>query len=190
MGQSGRADQDAGSYLATEGGPGAQRGPESSVQRPRAQRGARARHGVLPRKVRERVGFVMCRLAAVIRRLFEAGIARSGLSLREHSILCCLEEHGGSFQMEVAARTGIDRSDLCAPLARLAERQLISFELCESDLRKLSWRVSSLGRDSIAEVERELNRVETELFEILDAREREALHASLLRLLRFGERLA
>jgi DNA-binding MarR family transcriptional regulator len=128
-----------------------------------------------PVGLRNRVSFVIWRMAILLRRRGSKRLAKLGLAPHHYAILSCLEERGTCCQAALCERTGIDRSALTAPIDALLDRELIGREVDEADRRRDDIRLTAAGARILERAERALNEVEDELLRDLSAQERVAL---------------
>jgi DNA-binding MarR family transcriptional regulator len=130
---------------------------------------------MVPEALRRRTGFVIGRLALLMRRRSAARLSSFGLTMHSYAVLCCLAEFGRLSKKDIAARTGIDPSDLVPLLGALQEEIRISCDQDETDGRRDEVRIASIGMRLMVGASQALDELEAELFRGLSAEERTVL---------------
>lgn len=97
------------------------------------------------------------------------------------SVLATLAESGPVSQAELGRRCGLDRSDITAVLAELAEAGWVDREPDPADRRRNTVRVTAAGRRRLQALDRLVAKAQEELLAPLDAEERDALVRLLTR---------
>jgi MarR family transcriptional regulator, lower aerobic nicotinate degradation pathway regulator len=118
---------------------------------------------------------VIARLALLMRQRSAARLASFSLTLQSHAVLCCLAEYGRLSQKEIAARTGVDPSDLVPLLGVLQDQIRIFCDQDEADGRRDEVRITDRGTRLMVRASRALDEVEAELFRGLSSQERAVL---------------
>ena len=144
---------------------------------------ARFRFEMVPQTLRRRIGFVLGRLALLIRQGSAASLASLGLTMKSYAILCCLAEYGSCSQQGIAARIGIDPSDLVPLLQTLVEQGVISQEPDDADGRRDSVEITGRGRRLVLQATTILDALEDELLRALSMHERDNVCALAARVL-------
>jgi DNA-binding MarR family transcriptional regulator len=134
-----------------------------------------------PEALRRRTGFVIGRLALLIRQRSAARLSSFGLTMHSYAVLCCLAEYGRLNQKDIAARTGIDPSDLVPLLDALQEEIRIFCDQDDADARRDEVRLAGGGRRLIARASQALDEVEAELFRGLSTQEQAVLRELAVR---------
>ena len=130
---------------------------------------------MVPEALRRRTGFVIGRLALLMRQRSAARLASFSLTLQSYAVLCCLAEHGRLSRKDIATRTGIDPSDLVPLLGALQQEIRIFCDQDETDHRRDELRITGVGTRVLARASQVLDEVEAELFRGLSAQERTVL---------------
>jgi DNA-binding MarR family transcriptional regulator len=130
---------------------------------------------MVPEALRRRTGFVLGRLALLIRQRSAARLSSFALTMQSYAVLCCLAQFGRLSQKDIAARTGVDPSDLVPLLGALQEEIRIFCDQDEADGRRDEVRISDGGTRLMARASRALDEVEAELFRGLSSHERALL---------------
>jgi DNA-binding MarR family transcriptional regulator len=130
-----------------------------------------------PEALRQRTGFVIGRLALLMRQRSAARLGELGLTMRSYAVLCCLAEFGRLSQKDIAARAGIDPSDLVPLLDELQGQLRVFCEQDDADCRRDEVRTSGVGTRLLARASRALDEVEAELLGALSSEEQAVLRA-------------
>ena len=135
-----------------------------------------------PRELVASTLFLLKRLGfAAKERGFEAYEA-AGLHPYHHAILAVLDEEDRETQGEIADALGYDRGQLVGLLDELEDMGLVERERDKQDRRRQIVRATPAGRRALTKARALAESLDAEFLAPLDAREREQLHALLLRL--------
>ena len=134
-----------------------------------------------PEALRRRTGFVIGRLALLMRQRSADRLSRFALTMQSYAVLCCLAEFDRLSQKEIAARTCIDPSDLVPLLVALQEQIRIFCDQDDADCRRDEVRISGVGLRLLARASHALDEVEAELFHDLSVQERAVLRELVAR---------
>lgn len=138
---------------------------------------------MVPEALRRRTGFVIGRLALLIRQRSTVRLSELGLTMHSYAVLCCLAEFGRLSQRDIAARTGIDPSDLVPLLCALQEEIRVSCDQGELDGRRDEVRIVGGGTRVMVRASLALDEVESELFRGLSFQEQAVLRQLAARVL-------
>ena len=144
------------------------------------------RFEMAPQALRGRTGFVISRLALLIRQRSAARLSRFSLTMQSYAVLCCLADCGRLSQKDIAARTGIDPSDLLPLLDALQEEIRVFCEQDDADCRRDDVRISGIGVRLLARASQALDEVEAELLCALSVQERALLRELAARVVAKG----
>ncbi|MFJ9690528.1 MarR family winged helix-turn-helix transcriptional regulator [Kitasatospora sp. NPDC101183] len=108
-------------------------------------------------------------------------LAERGLRLWDMAVLAALADFGPQAQRDLVGRLGIDPSDLAKVADQLAVAGYVERARDAADRRRVSVSVTPAGRALLAELDGLARAVQEEVLAPLDAGEREALQALLLR---------
>jgi DNA-binding MarR family transcriptional regulator len=126
--------------------------------------------------------FLLKRLGWAIKdRTFEAFEA-AGESPYHHAVLAVLDEGAVETQAAIADALGYDRSHVVRLLDELEERDLVVRKRDPDDRRRHVVKMTADGRKALAKLRTIVSRLEDRFLAPLDAGERDALHALLVRL--------
>ena len=120
-------------------------------------------------------------LVRVGRRAGEAGWTGGGLRLRHLAALRVIGGHGPMTQHAVALALSLDPSNVVGLLNELEERGLTVRRRDPDDRRRHIVELSAAGSRQAAEASARLERVEDQLFGVLNAEERHTLYTLLSR---------
>jgi DNA-binding MarR family transcriptional regulator len=107
---------------------------------------------------------------------------RSGLSPYHHAVLVVLDEGSRDTQGSIADALSYDRGQLVGLLDELEEEELVERRRDPKDRRRHTVRLTSEGKRALTKLRTLASGLEDEFLAPLDEREREKLHALLLRL--------
>lgn len=136
----------------------------------------------LPRELLDRSGFLLVRLGLAFKARALAEMTEVGFSQYHYSVLALLDEQPQETQAAIADTIGLDRSQLVRVLDSLEDRGLITRHRDRTDRRRHTVSVTASGRRQLQRLRATIDRLEDELLAPLDRRDRETLHALLLRL--------
>jgi DNA-binding MarR family transcriptional regulator len=94
------------------------------------------------------------------------------LTKQQFTVLAALEHNEGVSQTALVEMTGIDRSTLAEMVRRMLERELLSRERTEDDMRANAVAITQLGRKALRAARSASDRAERALLETLPAGER------------------
>jgi len=104
-----------------------------------------------------------------------ARLSSFGLTMSSYAVLCCLAEFGRLSQKDIAARTGVDPSDLSPLLDVLQEQIRIFCDQDEADGRRDEVRTTDRGTRLMVRASQALDELEADLFRGLSSQERAVL---------------
>lgn len=136
----------------------------------------------LPPELLARSGFLLIRLGLQHKARAMEQLGHEGFSQYQYSVLAMLDERPRETQAAIADSLGVDRSQLVRILDGLEDRGLVTRLRDRSDRRRHTVNLTAAGRRHLRRLRDTIDRVEDELLSPLDARDRETLHALLLRL--------
>jgi DNA-binding MarR family transcriptional regulator len=134
------------------------------------------------RELIENTGFLLKKLGFAIKERSYEAYKETGLTPQHHAVLSLLEEGSCGAQGTIADRLGYDRSQLVGLLDDLEERGYVVRKRDSDDRRRHLVHVTPEGKEALRELRAIGKGVEKEFLAPLDAEDRQALHALLLRL--------
>ncbi len=126
--------------------------------------------------------FLLKRLGFLAKEQGMAAYERTGLGPYHHAILVALDEGAPETQGAIADALGYDRGQLVGLLDELEEQGLVERRRDPNDRRRHLVRLTPDGRRALGRLRTLARRLENDLLTPLDERERQELHALLLRL--------
>jgi DNA-binding MarR family transcriptional regulator len=126
--------------------------------------------------------FVLSKASVEARRRVGEHLGAVGLDRWRFAVLTTLAETGAVSQREIAARLGVDPSDLVDVMAGMHDDGLVERLRDPSDRRRYQVTLTTAGRAMIKRMATVMAAANEEIFAPLDERERRELHR-LLRLL-------
>jgi DNA-binding MarR family transcriptional regulator len=136
----------------------------------------------LPEELVASNAFLLKRLGYAAKGQAMGAYERTGLNPYHHAVLAVLQEGSRETQGAIADALGYDRGQLVGLLDELEERGLVERRRDPSDRRRHLVRLTRDGRRELGRLRTLAGRLDDELLAPLDEREREQLHALLLRL--------
>ncbi len=132
-------------------------------------------------KVMDNLGFLIVDSARQLRAAFERRITQAGLGLTpgEARALLNIASAGGSRQLDIASRMGVEPMTLCAYLDKLQALGLIERQQCSADRRAKRINLTSASEDMIASIRKELNFIVAQATEGLNDEQNRVLRESL-----------
>lgn len=131
----------------------------------------------------KRPGYLIRRLHQVHYALFFEECDGFGITPVQYGLLTILSGNPDSDQISLAQALGIDRTNVADVLSRLAQRGLIDRTRSTEDKRMVLARLTSEGEKLVAAMHPAMSRAQERLLDTLDAEERDAFLATLLKLL-------
>ncbi|WP_371515552.1 MarR family winged helix-turn-helix transcriptional regulator [Kitasatospora sp. NBC_01300] len=125
--------------------------------------------------------YLLSRIGRTARGRLAEQLAERGLRLWDMAVLAALADFGPHAQRDLVQRLGIDPSDLAKVADQLAAAGYVERVRDPADRRRVSVSVTDAGRALLAELDARARAVQDEVLAPLDARERQLLHALLLR---------
>ncbi|WP_370414117.1 MarR family winged helix-turn-helix transcriptional regulator [Streptomyces fradiae] len=125
--------------------------------------------------------YLVSRVGKTARGRLAARLARRELRLWDMAVLAALADFGPHAQRELVVRLGVDASDMTKVIDQLAAAGWVERARDPRDRRRVSVSLTPEGRTALAELDAEARAVQDEVLAPLDADERRALHALLLR---------
>jgi DNA-binding MarR family transcriptional regulator len=135
----------------------------------------------LPAELVASSAFLLKRLGFAAKQQAMEAYEESGLTPYHHGILSVLDEGTRETQGAIADALGYDRGQLVGMLDELEERGLVQRQRDPNDRRRQVVRLTAEGKRALGRLRTLSRRLEDDLFRALDEREREQLHALLLR---------
>ena len=126
-------------------------------------------------------GFLLRRVSMAAFSGFAAVCEKDGLHPMHFGLLTMLADEGPISQGVLAERAGIDASTMVQRMTVLEERGLVRRTRSAKDRRTYEIELSPEGRKVLQRLRREAWQSGERLFGVLSAREREQLHALLLK---------
>jgi DNA-binding MarR family transcriptional regulator len=126
--------------------------------------------------------FLLKRLGFAAKEHSHDAFEGTGLSPFHYAVLALLEEDPRETQAAIADALGYDRSHVVRLLDELEERYLVGRKRDPEDRRRHVVKMTPAGRKALAKLRTVVRSLEDEFLAPLDAGERAALHALLLRL--------
>ena len=103
----------------------------------------------------------------------------AGLTQRQYTVLAAAGAADGVSQSDLVRATGIDRSTLADLVARMIAKGLLERERSATDARANTVRLSSTGRDALAEGGKPAAKSDARLLELLPPKKRESFLKTL-----------
>lgn len=127
-------------------------------------------------------GYLLYRLGLRSGQLFNVTLEESGLRLRHYALLRYLATVEGALQRELSDRLGYDPSAIVSLVDDLQRLGLAERQPSPGDRRSRTVVLTERGQDALRDTDQAGRRVTDDLLAVLDAEERDTLHALLLRL--------
>ena len=135
-----------------------------------------------PKELLSSTTFLLKRLGFAAKDDSHGAFEGTGLSPFHFAVLALLEEDPRETQAAIADALGYDRSHVVRLLDELEERNLVVRRRDPEDRRRHVVKMTADGRKALGKLRMVVRRLEDEFLAPLDAGEREALHALLVRL--------
>jgi MarR family transcriptional regulator, lower aerobic nicotinate degradation pathway regulator len=135
-----------------------------------------------PKELLSSTTFLLKRLGFAAKDHSHGAFEGTGLSPFHFAVLALLEEDPRETQAAIADALGYDRSHVVRLLDELEERDLVVRKRDPDDRRRHVVKMTADGRKALAKLRTIVSRLEDRFLAPLDAEEREALHALLVRL--------
>ena len=136
----------------------------------------------LPKELVESTMFLLKRLGFAAKGKSMAAFEATGLHPYQFGVLIALAEGSHEPQGAIADSLGYDRGQLVGLLDELEERGLVERKRDPGDRRRQLVRLTPDGKRTLKELRALSKQLEDDFLEPLDAKDRAALHALLLRL--------
>jgi len=127
-------------------------------------------------------GFLMRKVSAASFEAFSAIVAEHGLHPMHFGLLTMIDDEEPISQQELGRRTGIDPSTMVARMDMLDEHGLVERIRGSEDRRSYEIRLSPAGRKMLRELRNQARAHGESFFSPLTKKEREQLHAILVKL--------
>jgi DNA-binding MarR family transcriptional regulator len=118
------------------------------------------------------------RAGQCVREIFENTLP--GMTPRQLAVLATVADREGINQMEVARRTGIDRSTMADVIRRLVRKGRLQRRRSRFDTRAYMLRLADGGREDLPEAMRRADRVDARVLDALPKARREEFLSALL----------
>jgi DNA-binding MarR family transcriptional regulator len=141
----------------------------------------------LPSELIESTTFLLKRLGFAVKERGFAAYEEAGFTPYHHAVLLTLDEGSKETQGAIADALGYDRGQLVGFLDELEERGLVERRRDPNDRRRHLVRLTPDGKRAVAKLRTISRRIEDDFLAPLSAKERETLHALLLKLARKHE---
>ncbi len=135
-----------------------------------------------PKELLSSTTFLLKRLGFAAKEHSHDAFEGTGLSPFHFAVLALLEEDPRETQAAIADALGYDRSHVVRLLDELEERDLVVRKRDPDDRRRHVVKMTADGRKALAKLRTIVSRLEDRFLAPLDADERDALHALLVRL--------
>lgn len=135
-----------------------------------------------PRELVKSTSFLLKRLGGAVKDQVHEGYDAAGASPFHLTVLAVLDEGERETQATIADALGYDRSYLVGLLDELEDRGLIERKRDPADRRRHLVRLTPAGKKALAKLRALQKSLDDDFLAPLDAEERTALHALLLRL--------
>jgi MarR family transcriptional regulator, lower aerobic nicotinate degradation pathway regulator len=135
-----------------------------------------------PKELLSSTTFLLKRLGFAAKDHSHSAFEGTGLSPFHFAVLALLEEDPRETQAAIADALGYDRSHVVRLLDELEERDLVVRKRDPDDRRRHVVKMTADGRKALTKLRTIVSRLEDKFLAPLDADEREALHALLVRL--------
>jgi DNA-binding MarR family transcriptional regulator len=145
----------------------------------------RGEPGPPPKALLKSTGYLLARLGAESRRLFDAALETTNLRLSHYTLLIFLES-GPLSQAELGAAAGVDPRNLVTLLDHLEAKGVIGRVEDPADRRRHSVTLTKAGGATLRAVRRAGADAEASLLGPLSPAERRSLHRLLLKLMASG----
>ncbi|MEV0318519.1 MarR family winged helix-turn-helix transcriptional regulator [Streptomyces sp. NPDC050658] len=136
------------------------------------------------RELHADTGYLLYRLGLRSGQLFNSALQESGLRLRHYALLRYLATVEGALQRELSTALGYDPSAIVGLVDDLQDLGLVKRRPAPGDRRSRIVVLTDAGRGYLRDSDAMSRRVTDELTEPLSQKERETLHALLLRVAR------
>ena len=135
-----------------------------------------------PEELVASAAFLLKRLGFLAKEQAMDAYERTGLNPYHHAVLIALEESSHETQGSIADTLGYDRGQLVGLLDELEQQGLVERRRDPSDRRRHIVRLTPDGKRALGRLRTLARRIEDEFLTPLDDKERQQLHALLLRL--------
>lgn len=112
----------------------------------------------------DRLGYAFVKAAWKVRQFYAEKLSEVGLLPNQHAILSTLNELGPCHQKALAARVVLDPGDIVAYLDALQKARYVERNRDPEDRRRQIVSITDEGRALLAEADRALDDVESEVF--------------------------
>jgi MarR family transcriptional regulator, lower aerobic nicotinate degradation pathway regulator len=135
-----------------------------------------------PRELVDSTAFLIKRLGFQAKERALDAYAPTGLGPYHHAVLIALDEGAPETQGAIADTLGYDKGQLVGLLDELEEQHLVERRRDPNDRRRHVVRLTPEGRKALGRFRTLSRKIEDDLLAPLDEREREQLHALMLKL--------
>jgi DNA-binding MarR family transcriptional regulator len=134
--------------------------------------------------MRRRPAFVLQDVARTVRARVDEQLSESGLTWVSFSLLLVAAQVDGLSQQTLAVKAGVDRNRASSVLEDLEYEGYVTRRRSRDDARRVAVAIMEVGRHLVAEGLAAVERAEAASMRGLRRRERERVHALLVRLVR------
>lgn len=136
----------------------------------------------MPAVLRASSGYLLARLGAESRRRWARMLSERGLTPHHYGVLLTLDDLRVTYQQRLSRAIGVDPRNAVPVVDHLQRNGLIERTRDPADRRRHAIALTEEGRTAVAELRREAEVIESEMFQGLSADERAALHRLLYKL--------
>lgn len=143
-----------------------------------------------PTRLTNLPSWLLTQTAMHAHRLVVDGLAAVDARGHHYRVLATLDEFGPASQAALGRRSGIHLSDIVATINELADRKLVERAPDPADRRRNIITITPAGRQQLRRLDKQLHRIQDQLFAPLSPDERDELARLLARVLDHHTRTA